>query len=98
MKKDISIQIPRLHAEAIADLIFKTSRADLPANIDIDLLYEFMEAVENASRLEKAIYHCGLRQFGMMSMASEEIRTFDINPEVALTLAYFMEEYKRRTA
>lgn len=98
MKRDISIQIPRLHAEAIADLIFKTPRADLPANIDIDLLYEFMEAVENANRLEKAIYHSGLRQFGMMTLQSKEFETFDINPEVALTLAYFMEEYKRRTA
>lgn len=96
MKKDISIQIPRLHAEAMADLIAKTPREDLPLHIDIDFLYEFEDAVRNAIRLENAIYHCGLRQFGMMSLSSGEINTFDINPEVALTLAYFMEEYKRR--
>lgn len=98
MKKDISIQIPRLHAEAIADLILKTPVEELPHFIDRDVLDEFVEAVQNASRLEKAIYHCGLRQFGMMSLHSEETKTFDVNPEVALTLAYFMEEYKRRTS
>lgn len=98
MKKDVSIQIPRLHAEAIADLIFKTPVNELPHFIDRDVLDEFTEAVENANRLEKAIYHSGLRQFGMMTLQSKEFETFDINPEVALTLAYFMEEYKRRTS
>lgn len=96
MKKDISIQIPRLHAEAIADLISKIPRVEIPLHIDYDILYEFYDAVEHAIRLEKAIYNCGLRQFGMMSLQGKEFETFDINPEVALALACFMEFIKQR--
>lgn len=96
MKKDISIQIPRLHAEAMADLIAKTPRTELPIHIDYEILCEFCEAVENANRLEKAIYNCGLRQFGMQSLRNDEVKTFDVNPEVALTLACFMEYFRRK--
>lgn len=98
MKKDISIQIPRLHAEAIADLISKIPRIEIPLHIDYDILCEFYDAVEHATRLEKAIYNSGLRQFGMMTLQSKEFETIDINPEVALALACFMEYVKQRTA
>lgn len=96
MKKNVSIQIPRLHAEAIADLISQIPRIEIPLHIDYDVLCEFFDAVDYATRLEKAIYNSGLRQFGMMTVQSKEVKTFDINPEVALTLACFMEFINQR--
>lgn len=95
MKTDVSIQIPRLHAEAIADLIHKTPREEIAQFVDYDVLEEFTEAVEHAVRLERAVYGCGLRQFGMMTVHSKQTETFDITPRIALELACFMEQYKR---
>ena len=46
-------------------------------------------------RLEKSIARCGLRQFGMMAVTPDMIKSVDVTPEVALSLAYFMESYKR---
>lgn len=95
MKTDISMKFPRLHADLIVDLILKTPREQIPLHVDYDYLCEFVEAVENAKRLEQSIYNCGLRQFGMQMLSNEEISEFDITPRVALALAGFMEEYKR---
>ncbi|AAX78544.1 hypothetical protein AVU18_gp215 [Citrobacter phage IME-CF2] len=95
MKTDISMKLSRLHADLIADLILKTPREQIPLHVDYDYLCEFVEAVENAKRLEQSIYNCGLRQFGMQSLCGEEISEFDITPKVALALAGFMTEYRR---
>jgi len=98
MRIDITIQIPRLHAEVIADLVRKTPRENLPEFIDYETLCEFTEAVENANRLEKSIYHSGLRQFGMQSLRNDETKTFGITSDIARELAYFMEDYKRKAS
>lgn len=95
MMNPVTIQIPRLHADALASLIIKTPRERLPTFLDYEHLMEFVEGVEAAKRLENAIYNCGLRQFGMQSLRNDRVETFEVSPAVALSLAYFMEEHKR---
>lgn len=91
----MNIHLPRLYAELVADLILKSDRSTMEDYHDWEHLDNFAEDVENMIRLEKSIARCGLRQFGMMAVTPGMIESVDVTPEVALSLAYFMESYKR---
>ena len=91
----MNIHLPRLYAELVADLILKSDRSTMEYYHVWEHLDNFAEAVENMIRLEKSIARCGLRQFGMMAVTPDMIKSVDVTPEVALSLAYFMESYKR---
>ena len=86
----MNIHLPRLYAELVADLILKSDRSTMEDYHDWEHLDNFA-----VIRLEKSIARCGLRQFGMMAVTPGMIESVDVTPEVALSLAYFMESYKR---
>lgn len=91
------IEIPRIYAEVVATRIIATDTDKFPVYADVDALCAFASMVENTRRLEIAISKSGTRQIGMQAVPAKAVESFHISSDLALSLAYFMENTSGKT-
>ncbi|UQJ95807.1 hypothetical protein ALHIDCOG_00420 [Klebsiella phage CPRSB] len=91
----MNIHLPRLYAELVADLILKSDRSyngRLPRLGTSGQFRRGCRKHDPTGKIDCSLWASSVRYDGGNSGMIESV---DVTPEVALSLAYFMESYKR---